>query len=133
MRHQIIDLHTVLQTARVLWKKPLKIFETNQTEERRFRATFGCGSLIVVELWGLMRKKKLLPEKTTISHLMNALLFLKLYPTEKTLSVLTAGRDAKTNRKWIWKVIAAISELEDEFVSFNLLFFNFDKVMDQND
>lgn len=123
MKQKKVDTHTVLQAARVLWRKSHKTFTCTQTEERRFRSTFGCASKIVVELWSLLLRGDDMPEKANIFHLMKALLFLKLYPTEKTLCVLTADTDEKTNRKWNMKMIVAIAALESKFVSFASMLF----------
>ena len=48
-------------------------------------------------------------------HLLWALIFLKTYSTESSLAV-AIGADEKTLRKWIFIIIYAISDLEDDWV-----------------
>jgi hypothetical protein len=49
-------------------------------------------------------------------HLMGALLFLKIYPFEAVFSSLF-GNDEDTNRKWLWRTIEVIADLETDIVS----------------
>ena len=62
-----------------------------------------------------------MPEKGTVEHLLRALLFMKVYPTEQVLSVWME-QDIKTNRKWNWQMIKAIAELETYIVSIGCYF-----------
>ena len=48
-------------------------------------------------------------------HLLWVLIFLKTYTTESSLAV-AIGVDEKTLRKWIFIIIYAISDLEDDWV-----------------
>ena len=48
-------------------------------------------------------------------HLLWALIFLKTYTTESSLAV-AIGVDEKTLQKWIFIIIYAISDLEDDWV-----------------
>ena len=48
-------------------------------------------------------------------HLLWAVIFLKTYTTESSLAV-AIGVDEKTLRKWIFIIINAISDLEDDWV-----------------
>ena len=45
-------------------------------------------------------------------YLMDALYFLKVYPTE-SMSSAFSGRDEKTVRQWNWRIIIAIADLAD--------------------
>ena len=49
-------------------------------------------------------------------HLLWVLIFLKTYTTESSLAV-AIGVDEKTLQKWIFIIIYAISDLEDDWVS----------------
>lgn len=120
MKTRKMDLHTVLLSARLMWRQleNKKGYKTNQTEIRKFRETFGCSPSIVVQLWAALLKKKLLPEKGSIDHLLTSLLFLKLYPTNSAICVYSGNSSNKTNTKWNWIFIEAIAGLEKEYVSF---------------
>jgi hypothetical protein len=45
-------------------------------------------------------------------HLLDALYFLNVHPTE-SMSSSFAGKDEKTVHKWNWIVIQAIAEMDD--------------------
>ena len=58
----------------------------------RFRALFGVAPTVCAEAWELVHRK--LPRNAHPKHLLWALLFLKVYATEHTNSILT-GADEK--------------------------------------
>ena len=45
------------------------------------------------------------------------LMFLKIYASEGVLATLAGGVDEKTFRKWAWRFVDAIADLEDDVVS----------------
>jgi hypothetical protein len=58
------------------------------------------------------------------SHLLWALLFLKIYSTEAVLSSM-CGVDEDTYRKWAWHLIDKVSYLECEVVSHSSILSNY--------
>ena len=78
--------------------------------DKAFRALFGCSNQTAFALWNDLEKYGLLPQGGRMVHLLWALMFLKVYPSEETLKRLT-GADSKTARKWINSFVAAISSL----------------------
>ena len=88
-----------------------------QRQDRHFRSFFGASWTVCAEAWvriypELSNGNKFLRKK----HLLWALLFLKLYSTESIHAGLV-GCDEKTFSKWVWKVVAALADLDVELVS----------------
>jgi hypothetical protein len=77
----------------------------------RFAATFGCSPKVAAALWNRLDKKDLLPEDTLVKHLLWALSFLKLYNAQRAQAPV-CGADEKTFRKWVWRVLDALAELD---------------------
>ena len=90
-------------------------------DELRFKATFGVSTTVCAKVWGLVDPKNTMDNKPSPSHLLMALMFLKLYCSENVHSTI-AGVDEKTFRKWAWLFVEAISYLEPEVVSKNPTF-----------
>ena len=94
-------------------------------EDTKFRALFGCSHEIALMLWRMLLESKLVPKGGTITHFLWTLLFLKVYPTEENMKLLTRGADQKTIRKWVPQFIESISATCDSLVchccSFSLL------------
>ena len=93
-----------------------------KSEDRKFRALFGCSPAVVLALWELLESSDLVPAGGRLLHLLWALLFVKVYPTEETLVTLCGhpggNPERKTLRKWILLFMEAISYLTDQVVSF---------------
>ena len=119
----IDDLKTLMEKSRVLLRKDPTRPNSLLSEDRRFRETFGCGSTVVLNLWNMLQTEHLVPVKGTLEHLLRALMFMKVYPTENILATLSGTVDPKTNRMWNWLFISAIADLEAELVSILNLFF----------
>jgi hypothetical protein len=85
-------------------------------EARHFRALFGCCAEVTRKLWLMQVDNEFLPQGVTIKHLLWTLMFLKVYPTDRPMSMMTKA-DPKTFRKWIDLVLDAISFLEPLVVS----------------
>lgn len=91
------------------------------TEDRKFRALFGCSVAVAKVIWDLLNEEDLVPQGGKLIHLLWALLFVKVYPTEETLTSLcgdtTGEPERKTVRKWINLFMESISYLTDRVVS----------------
>lgn len=100
--------------------------EYSPTQDRKFRALFGCGPLDVATIWRMMEEHEFFPEGGGMVHMMWGLLLMKTYGTENMLCT-TTGVDEKTFRKWAWQFISAIADLEPVVVScqFNVCVTNF--------
>ena len=85
------------------------------TEDRRFCAIFGCGPLVALVLSGMVLTEPMVVSGATVVHMLWALMFLKVYGNETTMSTM-AGVDEKTFQKWAWVLIEAISDLESSVV-----------------
>ena len=55
---------------------------TGMSESIKFRSYFGCGEEVAVILWTMLDAYSLLPDGAQILHLLWALFFMKVYPTE---------------------------------------------------
>jgi len=107
-----------LVVARRLWEKsnPYKR-NSAQQEDALFRESFGCGPLVALVAWCMLEKQGHMPPGGTIEHLLWTLQFMKVYGKTHTLCRLCGGIDAKTLRKWVWKFIEALADLEPYVVS----------------
>ena len=90
--------------------------QLNEEEVQAFRAHFGVDHFGCVDLWVSLLTRDFLPRKSTLYHLLWALMFMKLYSTEKVLSRL-AGTTPKTYRKWTWLMLLATGKLRPYVVS----------------
>jgi hypothetical protein len=88
---------------------------TSLTEDRRFREMFGCGLLVAHAVWTRLNDDGSL-ESSSIEDMMRALIFLKSYGKEGTISVMVGTIDEKTYRKRLWPMIEAIGALESVVV-----------------
>ena len=66
-------------------------------------------------VWGELKQSMLVEDACKPKHLLWAHIFLKTYTTESSLAVVI-GVDEKTLQKWIFIIIYAISDLEDDWV-----------------
>ena len=108
----------VMYYARRIWRRddPLKPMAAS-TEVRDFREFFGCLPGIFLALWNLLYTMNYLPENGTIEHLLWTLMFMKIYPKRKAMSVLCGGVDKDTWAKWVFIFLDAIACLEPYVVS----------------
>lgn len=73
----------------------------------RFKASFGCSIAVVAQLYALINNETTFQ----IKHLLWGLLFLKQYSIETTHARFVRV-DEKTFRKWAWKAIEHLSDLD---------------------
>ena len=85
---------------------------TPRKDMRLFRALFGVSPLVCVDIWNTCSWQF----GTTPTHLLWAMLFLKVYASEDVLCSLT-GCCRKTFRKWLWPTVASISNVKNHVVS----------------
>ena len=76
--------------------------------------------MVCVIVWGELKQYMLVEDACKPQHLLWALIFLKTYTTESSLAV-AIGVDEKTLQQWIFIIIYAISDLEDDWVSSRVL------------
>ena len=72
--------------------------------------------MVCVIVWGELKQSMLVEDPCKPQRLLWALIFLKTYTTESSLAV-AIGVDEKTLQQWIFIIIYAISDLEDDWVS----------------
>ena len=88
----------------------------SQKEDRVFRDFFGCGIVVVMELWMLLQSNGFLTEEDPAPvHLLWTLMFMKMYGLESDMHT-RASVAANTFRLWVWSLIEAISNLENKMV-----------------
>lgn len=92
----------------------------NATNYSRFRAHFGTSPGVCALCWSLIELK--LPRNYLYTHLLWALLFLKVYATESVLSSKCCC-DEKTFRTKVWTIIKMIDSIKHKVVSAALLYF----------
>ena len=81
-----------------------------------FNHCFGATPCVAVILWNMLIDFSLIPEGARIFHLLWAMMFLKLYACEVD-NAARAEVDAKTYRKWTWKMVKALGKLMVKVVS----------------
>ena len=87
----------------------------------RFVTYFGVTPFVTAKIWQCLLHHDFMPDKGTASHLLWALMLLKLYSTEEVLAGI-ANVTAKTFRKWSQRFVLAISQLKPHVVSCFLYF-----------
>ena len=125
-RNEELTTEDIMYKARFIFGcDPFKA-KAPETEDKKFRALFGCSAVVMLALWSLLVEHDVLPPGGKLIHLFWALMFVKVYPTEETLTKLCkdpTGRtpDRKTVRKWIRLFMTAVSYLTDmiNFSRFN--------------
>lgn len=81
-------------------------------DRRLFQSAFGVSPQLCLRLWGMC----FFPPRFNFEHFMNALFFLKTYPTQDVLEMkLSFSR--KTIIKYTWIVIERLSQLSGQVVS----------------
>ena len=115
-RHGPTDLEQILEIGREAMRRSnKKTNETSLTEDRRFREMFGCGILVAHDTWMHLEADGSL-ESRSIEDMMRALMFMKSYSKEGTMSVMVGTIDEKTYRKRLWPMVEAIGALESTVV-----------------
>ena len=71
--------------------------------------------MVCMIVWGELKQSMLVKDACKPKHLLWVLIFLKTYTTESSLTVAIRV-DEKTLQKWIFIIIYAISDLEDDWV-----------------
>jgi hypothetical protein len=114
------NLEDILKAGREILQR--RSGNSTKTEDRRFWEIFGCRPLVALSLWNLIMTESTMQPlhlKESIQHMLWALMFLKTYVKECTLSMMAGGVDEKTWQAWFWPMIQAISDLEHITVSPN--------------
>ena len=88
---------------------------SHATQNQRFMALCGVHPTVCMIVWGELKWSMLVEDACKPKHLLWALIFLKTYTTESSLAV-AIGVDEKVLREWIFIIIYAISDLEDDWV-----------------
>ncbi len=87
-----------------------------RTRDLRFRAHFGTSAEICSELWTMIP----FIQGGKPFHLLWALMLLKLYCAETVLRTL-AGVNEQTFRKWAWRCVIEMSDLQYKVVSYHTI------------
>ena len=115
------SLDDLFCNARTIWGRNRNRERAISTENREFRAHFGCGPTVCLTLWNLLDKTGYLPKGGRLEHLLWALLFMKMYSSQLVMRNLVGGVDDDTFRKWTDLFIEAIARLEPMVVSLYVL------------
>jgi hypothetical protein len=81
--------------------------------ERQFQASFGVSPKVCSIAWELLKR----PPKSQPKHILWALNFQNVYALEDVMTVNMAKANKKTDKKWVWATIAALTKLTDSLVS----------------
>jgi len=84
--------------------------------ERRWKSFFGTTSQVCLIIWDKLDPEQTMPKNTETCHLLWALFFLAICPTEE-IATAVCDCDEKTYRKWVNIFVTAISFLEHQVVS----------------
>lgn len=86
------------------------------SEKEKFHSFFGTSPLVCSITWKKLIEYDFMPRKGSPFHMLWALMFLKLYSNENTLSSI-ADTSNRTFRKWSWKFVIAFRKLQPFVVS----------------
>ena len=103
------DLEYILKAGREIMCQSLS--SATMTEDCQFHEVFGCRPLVALALWSLMFAESMV-RNASIVHMLWALVFLKVYSKETTMSSMAGGIDEKTYQKWVWQLVSLIADLE---------------------
>ena len=114
------NMENVHQTLKHILKYAFEIFKRSNMATRMgnrvFREFFGCGAIVASVLWEHLSVAGSLPEGGRKVHLLWCLHFMKAYLKGHVLAY-TVGCDPKTFRKWVWRFVASIADIQDNVVS----------------
>jgi hypothetical protein len=89
-------------------------------EDRQFRSFFSARQEIVKMVWDMLGEGGLHPKKSKPKHLLWALYFMNVYPSEGPGCSAVGGSkgaiDPKTIGKWVWLFLERIAELANNVV-----------------
>ena len=108
------DLEYILKAGREIMCQSLS--SATMTEDQQFCEVFGYGPLVALALWSLMLAESTV-RNTSVVNMLWALMFLKVYSKETTMSSMAGGIDEKTYQKWVWQLVFLIADLEPVVVS----------------
>lgn len=79
-----------------------RTFTNQRDKEKCFIEMFGISADVVCDVWTriILLRKEHIPKGAEPKHLLWALLFMKVYATERILCSLAGGVDKDTFRKW---------------------------------
>ena len=86
------------------------------TENSRFQSLYGASPLVCSILWAKIVYFGGFDPSCQPKHLLWSFLFMNCYLAENVLAVLL-GADERTIRMWVWYIIDALNDLEEEVVS----------------
>ena len=110
-----IDVSSFLKLGMSLFSEAAQSDRSHVTQNQHFKLICGVHLTVSVIVWGELKQSMLVKDACKPKHLLWVLIFLKTYTTESSL-VVAIGVDEKTLRKWIFIIIYAISDLEDDWV-----------------
>ncbi len=88
----------------------------------RFRSHFGTSPGVCSILWDHIQPTLALDLQATFSHLLWALMFLKVYSSESVLAGKCNAVDEKTYREKVRPIVEAIAKIKPKIVSKTLMY-----------
>ena len=113
---------SLMRCAREIWGRDSSTERAQMVEDRRFREFFGVSAMVAISVWRRLSRTSQIPFGGEPKHLLWALLFMKVYPTEGIMCKLIGIKCPKTFRGRVKDFIEAIADLESDVVSYS---FNF--------
>ena len=110
-----MDASSFLKLGMCLFSEAAQSDRSYVTQNQHFKVICGVHPTVCMIVWGELKWSMLVKDACKPKHLLWALIFLKTYATESSL-VVAIGVDEKTLQKWIFIIIYAISDLEDDWV-----------------
>lgn len=115
LREVLPSIEDVMYYGRfIIEKDPFK-HRAPREEDSNFRALFGCGPQVFLDLWNRLFAAEIIPQGGIMKHMLWTLLYHKTYAKWKTMRRLTET-DPKTLRKWIGLFSNAICLIEGDVV-----------------
>ena len=110
-----MDASSFLKLGLSLFSEAARSDRSHATQNQCFKGLCGVHPTVCVIVWGELKQSMLVEDACKPKHPLWVLIFLKTYTTKSSLAV-AIGVDEKTLRKWIFIIIYAISDLEDDWV-----------------
>lgn len=89
-------------------QQAVREFPLRVSSERRVRSLFGVSTSVMTHVWRMIRLS--VDRSLRAQHLLWALYFLKVYPTE-TAAAAVLHVDEKTFRKYLWPMVYELATM----------------------
>lgn len=104
----------------------------SKDKDQRFVGCFGASSVVVAELWNMIKNDGEITSGGRLKHLLWALIHLKVYSTVEIHCSIAGWPSRTTFAKWAWYFVERIAKLKDDVICLDNRFDNLGDVVHTN-